>query len=106
MHSLIWIYQLLRTGWYLLIKLFDFNQIYVQIKCSYNGRLNHCEEFAAPDPFEFVLASRYYDEEKYLHWDKHSYREKMVLNRNLIIFWSPTLEMRLKICWKHTTFIL
>ena len=70
LHSLIWIYQLLRTGWCLLIKLFDFNQIYVQIKCSYNGRLIHCEEFAAPDPFEFVLASIYYDEEKYLHWDK------------------------------------
>jgi hypothetical protein len=68
--SLKWIYQSLRTDGYLLLELRDFNEFHIQIKSSSNGRLNHWEEFAAPDPFEFVLASIYYDEEKYLHWDK------------------------------------
>ena len=68
--SLNWIYQSLRTGGYLLLELREFNEFYIQVTSSSNGCLNHWEEFAAPDPFEFVLASIYYDKENYLHWDK------------------------------------
>lgn len=68
--SLNWIYNSLKPNGHVLLELRDFDEFKVQIENSKNHCLNHWEEFAAPDPFEFVLASIYYDEDNYLHWDK------------------------------------
>jgi hypothetical protein len=68
--ALTWIYNSLRSGGYLLLELRDFKEFNEQIKNAKNHYLNYWEEFPEPDPFEFVLARIYYDENYYVHWEK------------------------------------
>jgi SAM-dependent methyltransferase len=69
-NSLDWVKRTLRPGGHLLLELRDFADFDVQIKNSPKEVFHFWEEFPEPDPFEFVLAKMYYDENKSLCWDK------------------------------------